>query len=148
MDIPYIVLEISNIYYIWYKNQDRKKAEFLLSFQRINTYKNKEKRIKCMSKAILVLDMPGTCCDCNFCREIQEGIEACCELMDEPNDNTLCRIVDSENGYCQEKPNWCPLKELPDETHNDVYMDEYCDGYDDGWNSLRKEILGEDEENK
>ena len=53
-----------------------------------------------------------------------------------------------ENGYCQEKPNWCPLKELPDETHNDVYMDEYCDGYDDGWNSLRKEILGEDEENK
>lgn len=58
------------------------KAEFLLSFQRINTYKNKEKRIKCMSKAILVLDMPGTCCDCNFCREIQEGIEACCELME------------------------------------------------------------------
>nr|DAW64742.1 MAG TPA: hypothetical protein [Caudoviricetes sp.] len=49
-----------------YKNQDLKKAEFLLSFQRINTYKNKEKRIKCMSKAILVLDMPGTCCDCNF----------------------------------------------------------------------------------
>lgn len=50
-----------------------------------------------MSKAILVLDMPGTCCDCNFCREIQEGIEACCELMDEPNDNTLCRMVDSKN---------------------------------------------------
>lgn len=42
----------------------------------------------------------------------------------------------------------CPLKELPDETHNDEYMDEYCDGYDDGWNSLRKKILGEDEENK
>ena len=46
------------------------------------------------------------------------------------------------------KPNWCPLKELPDETHNDEYMDEYCDGYDDGWNSLRKKILGEDEEDK
>lgn len=68
--------------------------------------------------------------------------------MDEPNDNTLCRMVDSKNGYCQEKPSWCPLKELPEETHNDEYMDEYCDGYDNGWNSLRKEILGEDEENK
>lgn len=101
-----------------------------------------------MSKAVLVLDMPETCCDCNFCREIQEGIEACCELMDDLNDNTLCRMIDSKNGYCQEKPNWCPLKELPDETHNDEYMDEYCDGYDDGWNSLRKEILDEDEENK
>ena len=37
---------------------------------------------------------------------------------------------------------------VPEETHNDEYMDEYCDGYDDGWNSLRKKILGEDEENK
>jgi hypothetical protein len=44
MDIPYIVLEISNIYYIWYIFYIRKKRTFLLSFQRINTYKNKEKR--------------------------------------------------------------------------------------------------------
>ena len=101
-----------------------------------------------MSKAVLVFDMTETCCDCNFCREIQEGIEACCELMDELNDNTLCRMIDSKNGYCQEKPNWCPLKELPEEIHSKEYLDEYCDGYDDGWNSLRKKILGEDEENK
>ena len=101
-----------------------------------------------MSKAVLVLDMLETCWDCNFCREIQEGIETCCELMDELNDNTLCRMIDSKNEYCQEKPNWCPLKELPDEIHSKEYLDEYCDGYDDGWNSLRKKILCEDEENK
>ncbi len=101
-----------------------------------------------MSKAVLVLDMLETCWDCNFCREIQEGIEACCELMDELNDNTLCRMIDSKNEYCQEKPNWCPLKELPDEIHSKEYLDEYCDCYDDGWNSLRKKILCEDEENK
>ena len=93
-----------------------------------------------MSKAILVLDMPGTCCDCNFCREIQEGIEACCELMDEPNDNTLCRIVDSENGYCQGKPNWCPLKELPERRK---YNEEYFNGDVKGWNDCLKTILGE-----
>ena len=101
-----------------------------------------------MSKAVLVLDMLETCWDCNFCREIQEGIEACCELMDELNDNTLCRMIDSKNEYCQEKPNWCPLKELPDEIHSKEYLDEYCDCYDDGWNSLRKKILCEDEVNK
>lgn len=42
--MQYIVLNNYNKYYILYKNQDRKKAEFLVSFQRINTYKNKEKR--------------------------------------------------------------------------------------------------------
>ena len=51
-------------------------------------------------------------------------------------------------GMTELMEDWCPLKELPDETHNDEYMDEYCDGYDNGWNSLRKKILGEDEENK
>ena len=38
-----------------------------------------------------------------------------CEVMDEPNDNTFYRMIDSKNGYCQEKPSWCPLKELPEE---------------------------------
>lgn len=65
-----------------------------------------------MSKAVLVLDMPETCCDCNFCREIQEGIEACCELMDELNDNTLCRIIDSKNGYCQKKTKLVSIKRI------------------------------------
>lgn len=51
-------------------------------------------------------------------------------------------------GSWQDEPNWCPLKELPDEIHSKEYLDEYCDGYDDGWNSLRKKILCEDEENK
>ena len=68
-----------------------------------------------MSKAVLVMDMPETCLDCRFCREINEGIEACCEVMDEPNDNTFYRMIDSKNGYCQEKPHWCPLKELTEE---------------------------------
>ena len=62
-----MVLNNCNKYYILYKNQDRKKAEFLVGFQRINTYKNKEKRIKYMSKAVLVMDMPSSCDKCPFC---------------------------------------------------------------------------------
>lgn len=42
-----------------------------------------------MSKFILVIDTPETCLDCKFCREIQEGIEACCELSDGSNDKEL-----------------------------------------------------------
>ena len=64
-----------------------------------------------MAKAVLVMDMPEACCDCRFCRELHEGVEACCELEDEPNDNTKCRMIDD---YCYNKPDWCPLRELPE----------------------------------
>ena len=31
--------------------------------------------------------------DCRFCRELDEGIEACCEIMYEPDDSSLCRMM-------------------------------------------------------
>lgn len=96
-----------------------------------------------MRKSVSIMGTPDSCCDCRFCRELDEGIEACCELMEDEDDSTCCRMIETEFGYCQEKPIWCPLKELPDEIHSKEYLDEYCDGYDDGWNSLRKKILGE-----
>ena len=65
-----------------------------------------------MSKAALIIDMPESCLDCRFCREIDEDIEACCEVIDEPDDNTLCRMIDCKDGYCQNKPKWCPLQEV------------------------------------
>lgn len=91
-----------------------------------------------MSKAILVMDMPENCLNCRFCREIDEGIEACCEIMDEPDDNTLCRMID--NDYCQSKPNWCPLQDPPDEEEYNG-CDEFEDGYMCGWNECLEEIL-------
>lgn len=63
-------------------------------------------------KAILIIDMPKTCLDCRFCRELHEGIEACCEIVDDPVDDNLCRMIECEYGYCQGKPEWCPLKPL------------------------------------
>lgn len=140
-----MVLNNCNKYYILYKNQDRKKAEFLVGFQRINIYKNKETRIKYMSKAILVLDIPNSCDKCPLCFDSYGQCDLCAATgkLDKCGDMIYEEVIKNGN-----KPNWCPLKELPDETHNDEYMDEYCDGYDDGWNSLRKKILGEDEEDK
>lgn len=91
-----------------------------------------------MSKAVLVMDMPNSCdkCPC-FCGYYSD---MCCMAL---NSRTINYPYPKDF-----RQRWCPLKELPEETHNNEYMDEYCDGYDDGWNSLRKKILGEDEENK
>lgn len=66
-----------------------------------------------MSKAALIIDMPEACVDCPFCKEIVRSFEACCELTDEPDDCTFYRRIDSEYGYCQQKPIWCPLKKVP-----------------------------------
>lgn len=36
-----------------------------------------------MSKSVLVVDTPETCLDCGFCFELDEGINACCLVMDD-----------------------------------------------------------------
>lgn len=100
-----------------------------------------------MSKSVLVMDTPETCLDCMYCFEVYDGVvDACCSVMSDENDKSLCRDIKCDGGYCQSKPNWCPLKEIPEEEHNDYYLDEYCDGYDDGWNAFRGRILGENKD--
>lgn len=89
-----------------------------------------------MSKSILVIDTPETCLDCRFCRELHEGIEVCCELSDEPNDKELCRMIEAD--YCQENPDWCPMKDAPEyknlknERDKDIAL---------GWNRCLSELL-------
>ena len=83
-----------------------------------------------VSKAVLVIDMPDNCYKCNFL--ISRG----------SFENNFCAVkmkyVNSLAEYI--RPRECPLKELPDEIHNDLYLDEYADGYDDGWNTFRCEF--------
>ena len=95
-----------------------------------------------MSKAVLVMDMPKDCCDCKFCRELDEGAKACCEIMDNPSNSELCRIIDVH--YCMEKPDWCPLRELPNkkptigkESDNDILC------MNAGYNACIDELLKE-----
>lgn len=91
-----------------------------------------------MSKAVLVVDMPSNCDKCPyFCGHYSD---MCCMAL---NNRTINYPYPKDF-----RQRWCPLKELPEEIHSNEYLDEYCDGYDDGWNSLRKKILGEDEEDK
>lgn len=100
-------------------------------------------KIDYISKSVLVMDTPKTCLDCMFCFELNEGINACCSVMSDENDKGLCRDIQCDGGYCQNKPKWCPLKEIPGKEYNEYCFDEYSDGYDDGWNAFRGKILGE-----
>lgn len=68
-----------------------------------------------MSKAVFVMDMPKSCLDCQFCIELDEGIEAACSLVVDPYDDCSFREIDED--YCQEKPYWCPLKPMPDKRY-------------------------------
>ena len=91
-------------------------------------------------KAILVIDMPSSCIDCRFCREIDEGTNACCEIMSEPGDSELCRMIDVS--YPQEKPDWCPLKPMPEKPdYPPINENSYVAGY----NACIDEILGDKE---
>lgn len=89
-------------------------------------------------KAILIIDMPKTCLDCRFCRELHEGIEACCEIVDDPVDDSLCRTIECEYGYCQGKPEWCPIKLLPERRQ---YNQDYFNGDVKGWNDCLQNII-------
>lgn len=67
-----------------------------------------------MSKSALVIDTPENCYDCQFCYELDEGVEACCSISDDDEDASLMKKIDCEYGYCQGKPDWCPLMDLPE----------------------------------
>lgn len=87
-----------------------------------------------MSKVILVMDMPMYCIDCP------------CHFVDDPS--IWCGVVNRDletNDIEIYKPEWCPLREMPEK----AYHPDYCDNgrYDRGWNDCIKEILkGEEHE--
>ena len=49
-------------------------------------------------------------------------------------------MIECEYGYCQSKPEWCPLKELPERRK---YVEKFFNGDVKGWNDCLKTIIGE-----
>ena len=88
-----------------------------------------------MGKAILVMDMPGSCFGCNLCHINSSGGEDRCQAFE------VSRPVNSET---YEKPDWCPLRELPEKANHP----DYCDNgrFDKGWNACLDKILKERKE--
>lgn len=83
-------------------------------------------------KSILVIDTPK---DCLYC--------PCFRARDESFNFDDCKLalrpltVDERDN----KPNWCPLKPLP-QKEDDL---RYFDSYSEGWNDCLDKILGEKE---
>lgn len=85
-----------------------------------------------MSKAILILDMPINCKNCSLSEMSYDFNKILCVPMQESYDK-----------FAKQKPDWCPLREIPKKNKENYYPDEYMDGYGDGWNACIDEILGE-----
>ena len=92
-----------------------------------------------MKKAVLLMDVPEKCFDCNLCVLDMDGSISCYY-----NKKEICSYVGENNS----RPDWCPLKPLPEEDHEDHYPDEWEVGYADGWNDCLREITGQPKINR
>lgn len=84
-----------------------------------------------MAKAIFVMDMPERCNDCYALHMSQNGL--------------FCRAAKEHLQPKAEKPDWCPLRELPEEKE-ELPVEKYEFGglgkaFTSGWNACLDEIL-------
>ena len=87
-----------------------------------------------MSKAVLIMDMPDSCMGCNFLYCDAENNTESCQAIEKE------RIVDLEK---EDKPDWCPLRPMPEKVTEDGLE---CYGelkYMQGWNDCRNVIMGD-----
>ena len=89
-----------------------------------------------MSKSVLVMETPENCYSCYLRRII--------------NDFTFCKVKLRQIEDTNTKPDWCPLKPLPEKMKvTGIYNGEYFKAggkppsYKVGWNACINEITGE-----
>lgn len=81
-----------------------------------------------MSKSVLVMNMPESCRSCylrGFTLDLQ-----------------YCRVKKKDIKDTSVKPDWCPLKPLPEKNKAPKVASGYELGYEDGWNKCLDEITG------
>lgn len=94
-----------------------------------------------MSKSVLVIDTPRTCMRCPFGLIIGDYFFCVITIY---KDGAARQIRDDLYGV--KKPDWCPLKPLPEKDDWDDQYDEYYTGYANGWNRCLSKITGEYDE--
>lgn len=82
-----------------------------------------------MKKAVLLMDVPYKCLDCNLSVLDMDGSLSCYY-----NKREICSDVGENNS----RPEWCSLRELP----NKKNWGEIFNGNVKGWNDCLKEITG------
>lgn len=84
-----------------------------------------------MSKAMLIMDAPENCAECPCCY-LTEGCYS-----------DICKAENRglEEGYREGKPNWCPLREVPQEADIKKAKTMTTLTWLEGWNACIAEIL-------
>lgn len=84
-----------------------------------------------MAKAVLVMDMPERCDKCLLLLKIpqKDGLALC-----------LARPTNGQEEYNPKhekscRPDWCPLRELPEKKETNYYMNNKGKGIVEGWNA-------------
>nr|DAT31579.1 MAG TPA: hypothetical protein [Caudoviricetes sp.] len=90
-----------------------------------------------MAKAVLVMDMPKRCDECNLFLMIKQKNLGLCLAGPPSGETNIEYNPKHEESW---RPDFCPLRELPEQEHNDNEYDEYSDGWDAGWNACLNEI--------
>lgn len=86
-----------------------------------------------MSKAVLIMDMPECCRKCPLC----SIYEAC----------MANKMKKTDVNARKSKPDWCPLRELPDEHNIDAtWVGEGWALFNKGWNACLDAVTGEEQE--
>ena len=88
-----------------------------------------------MAKAVLVMDMPECCADC-YCGYFERDTK---EL------NLVCGAT-GEDANNVGKPDWCPLRELPEKKETFTTLEchsngQLTEGMKAGWNACLDKIL-------
>lgn len=82
-----------------------------------------------MAKGIIVVDVTENCKKCEY--RLTNGF--CI-----PSRKDIFKFALSN-----EKPDWCPIRPIPEKDHEDYGYDEYLAGMAQGWNNCIDEILKE-----
>lgn len=97
-----------------------------------------------MNKSVLVMNTPENCYNCPFgigyCGDLE--YEGLCELADCLDYDVI--LMTEEHYDCESKsrPDWCPLKPLPEKSTIENDMTDYQCGMVDGRNQCIDEITG------
>lgn len=112
-----------------------------------------------MAKAMLIMDMPSACVECDFFARGSHDKPICILCTENCADYLYTKQVYKTipPSLVNEKQTWCPLREVPEKhekghclkiaIENDCYDatvqdDAWCEGYDKGYNACIDEILG------
>lgn len=86
-----------------------------------------------VSKSVLVIDTPKSCCECPLKGGLKNILEVCNWEIGIYTDSKIETI----------QPPWCPLKPLP-EKDTGIHITSLGDAYQDGWNACINAITGGD----